>query len=64
MLKVVRYNDILATSCGIISNAFLMYLVFTVNKASMKQISRTLLQNSILDMLLAFVILLAEPVSP
>uniref|UniRef100_A0AC35EXJ0 G-protein coupled receptors family 1 profile domain-containing protein n=1 Tax=Panagrolaimus sp. PS1159 TaxID=55785 RepID=A0AC35EXJ0_9BILA len=61
ILKLLRYNDMIASSLGILSNLFLIFLIFTVNKPNLKQMSYTLLQNCYLDLLLAVVTLISEP---
>lgn len=63
ILKALKINDMIASTIGIFSNLLLIWMVFTVNKANMKQISRTLLQNCVLDSLLALIILIGQPVS-
>lgn len=62
MIKLARYNEITASTLGIILNLLLIYIVCTV-KSKVGNISRILLQNCFLDISLAFATFLAGVVN-
>lgn len=63
MLKLLKYNDMIAPIFSIIGNVLLFYLILTVNKLNMKQISFVLIPNCILDIALALMTFAMAPVS-
>ena len=64
LLKLLRFNDIVAPVFAICGNVVLLYLILTTDKINMKRISIVLIPNCILDILLALLIFSMAPVNP
>ena len=63
IFKFVEYNHIISCGIAIICNSLLMYLALTSSKSKMfKQMSYSLLQNCVLDLLLSVIVLIDQPV--